>query len=97
MDKIKMKESELYLECGCCGDKISLGEDFRYETRGYTPFCRDFDCIDDHTSLYVFDIRDALNSVDCPPLSFDQKYSIFCLLNIWEEQDKLLREEGEQS
>ena len=46
MDKIKMKESELYLECGCCGDKISLREDFRYETRGYTPFCRDFDCID---------------------------------------------------
>jgi hypothetical protein len=56
----------------------------------------DFDCIDDHTKIYVFDIRDALNTVVCPPLSFDQKYSIFCLLNIWEEEDRLLREEGEQ-
>jgi len=53
----------------------------------------DFDCIDDHTSIYVFDIRDALNTVVCPPLSFHQKYSIFCILNVWEEEDRLLREE----
>ena len=46
MKKEKMKESELYLECGSCSKKINLGDSFRYETRGYTPFCADFDCID---------------------------------------------------
>ena len=44
-DKEIMKESELYLNCGTCGDKINLGDSFRYETRGYTPFCEDFECI----------------------------------------------------
>ena len=45
MKKEKMKESELYLNCGSCGDKIRLGESFRCETRGYTPYCADFDCV----------------------------------------------------
>ena len=45
-DKIKMKESELYLNCETCGEKIHLGEEFRYETKGYRAFCQDFDCID---------------------------------------------------
>ena len=45
-DKIKMKESELYLNCETCGEKIHLGEEFRYETKGYRAFCRDFECID---------------------------------------------------
>tara|TARA_R110000824_G_scaffold127445_4_gene287639 strand:- start:700 stop:924 length:225 start_codon:yes stop_codon:yes gene_type:complete len=43
-DKEIMKESELYLNCGSCGDKINLGDSFRYETTGYTPYCQNFDC-----------------------------------------------------
>ena len=45
MAKTKMKESDLYLNCDSCGEKIQLGQSFRYETMGYRPYCADFDCI----------------------------------------------------
>ena len=46
MEKVKMKESELYLNCNSCDKKINLGDSFRYTTGGYTPYCADFDCVD---------------------------------------------------
>ena len=50
-DKIKMKESELYLNCNSCGKKIHLGDSFRYTSSGYTPYCQSFECVEDISTL----------------------------------------------
>ena len=46
----------------------------------------DMKYIDDSTMISVFDIRDALNT-DSLGLSFNQKQSIFYILNEWKEEE----------
>ena len=47
----KIKEKDCYCECGSCGKRIDIGDDFRYETHGYTTYCCSFDCIDGIATL----------------------------------------------
>lgn len=47
---------------------------------------KDMKYIDDSTMISVFDIRDALNT-DSLGLSFNQKQSIFYILNEWKEEE----------
>ena len=57
-----------------------MSEDFEKED------LEDMKYIDDSTMISVFDIRDALNT-DSLGLSFNQKQSIFYILNEWKEEE----------
>jgi|10_taG_2_1085330.scaffolds.fasta_scaffold101397_4 hypothetical protein len=50
-DKPYIKESECYCVCYSCDKRINIGDDFRYETHGYTTYCCNFDCIDGVATL----------------------------------------------
>ena len=52
MDKIK--EQDCYVTCQACGKRIDIGDSFRYETRGYSTYCSEFDCIDGVATLGSF-------------------------------------------
>jgi len=43
--------------------------------------------INDNSMFNVFDIRDALNQVDNPPLKYEQIESIFYILNEFKENE----------
>ena len=59
---------------------MKMSEDFEKED------LEDMKYIDDSTMISVFDIRDALNT-DSLGLSFNQKQSIFYILNEWKEEE----------
>ena len=46
MKKPYIKESECYCDCETCSKRIDIGDDFRYETKGYRTFCSKVDCFD---------------------------------------------------
>jgi hypothetical protein len=38
-------KKEKYIVCSSCGTRITIGEDFRYDS-DYNGYCNDFDCVD---------------------------------------------------
>ena len=50
----KIKEQDCYVTCQACGKRIDIGDSFRYETRGYSTYCSEFNCIDGVATLGSF-------------------------------------------
>ena len=50
----KIKEQDCYVTCQSCGKRIDIGDSFRYETRGYSTYCSEFNCIDGVATLGSF-------------------------------------------